>query len=186
MADNTNAITVDKVVKDLGEVEVNVLTVSASFAHTGTKIELAHFNDESTNKKLSTGYVDDAGIFHEHTTVGAPQGTGNVLWGTLTVKISWNSSAFTDGKITIGTETYTEDTIKSLVQAKSVTITATPEGRARVFATNAASGDPSTAVVSSAQALTTVSTADVVWTCYGYILGDNASVDTGDTIEQKI
>ncbi len=101
----------------------------------------------------------------------------DVLYGTVTVTITLKSLGST---ITVGNVEYnTADYCKSL-RSHTVDIKVTPSGRARVFATNAADGDPTTAHTVESIAITglinestgaAVADAKVTQICYAYIYG---------------
>lgn len=189
---DNGTITVSSATKSLGDVPFEVLSISVSFApaNSKTKLELAHYSTAAGNvKKLMTGYLDQSGGFHESADLF--DSANDALYGTVTATISLDNTAFTDGKITVGGNTYTKAGVLAMLNARTdVPITAS-EGstRARVFAYTAssagdgeasASSDSGTDVEETISLATLTDSNSLTWNCYAYIYGGATSPADAD------
>ena len=182
---DSGTITVSSATKSIGAVPFNVLSVSVSFApaNSKTKLELAHYSTTTGNvKKLMTGYLDQSGGFHESADLF--DSTNDALYGTVTASISLNNAAFTDGKITVGGNTYTKAGVVDMLNLRTdVPVTASRgETRARVFAYGAegageasASSDTATSIADTISLATLTDSNTLTWRCYAYIYGGATS-----------
>ena len=191
----TETVAVSEVNASVGDVLFPILDVDISFATAGSAdLELAAYLSTATGtKKLGTGYRDDGNGFHslgvDGSNNGKTAGVGHVLYGTVTVTITRIDAS----TVTVGGVVYNTNDYAKALRSHTVDIKITPSGRARVFETNAAEGDPDTAVTISDFAISTLineSTGakidtSVVKTCYAYVYGGETtgtiSVDYRDT-----
>ena len=151
-------------------------------------MELAAYNASATaTKKLGTGYRDDGNAFHslgvDGSGNGKMAGSGHVLYGTVTVTITRISAS----TVEVGGVTYNTNDYAKALRTHTVDVKVTPSGRARVFETNAAEDDPTTAVSWSDVDITSLinestgakTESSVTKTCYAYVYGGETSGTVG-------